>query len=125
MKKAAYWLLIAFLLLPLKGSLFADDFYLDSPNNKGTWRFEVNNDAIWDNDSNFSNGWSLQYHSSPVEARMYMVLNVAAITWNMVIGPYGENFENKGHAALRKDVGHELQLISVWIAKPTTHRRKA
>lgn len=26
-------------------------------------RFEIDNDAIWDSDSNFSNGWSLQYHT--------------------------------------------------------------
>lgn len=45
------------------GPLFAEDFYLDSPYNKGTLRFEINNDTIWDEDSNFSNGWSLQYHT--------------------------------------------------------------
>jgi hypothetical protein len=44
-------------------TLFAEDFYLDSPRNKGTLRFEIDNDAIWDEDSNFSNGWSLQYHT--------------------------------------------------------------
>lgn len=43
--------------------LCAADFYLDSPYNKGTLRFEIDNDAIWDSDSNFSNGWSLQYHT--------------------------------------------------------------
>jgi reductive dehalogenase len=32
----------------------------------------------------------------PIEARMFLALNVAATTWNMVVGPYGENHENKG-----------------------------
>ncbi len=32
----------------------------------------------------------------PVEARMFLALNIAATTWNMVVGPYGENHENKG-----------------------------
>ncbi len=55
--------LMAFLLISFDSSLFAGDFNLDSPRNKGTWRFEVNNDAVFDKDSNFSNGWSLQYHT--------------------------------------------------------------
>ena len=42
---------------------FAENFYLDSPRNKGTLRFEIDNDIIWNDDSNFSNGWSLQYHT--------------------------------------------------------------
>ena len=41
----------------------AEDFYLDSPNNNGALRFEIDNDAAWKKDSNFSNGWSLQYHT--------------------------------------------------------------
>ena len=32
----------------------------------------------------------------PVQARLFMALNVAANTWNMVVGPYGENHENVG-----------------------------
>jgi hypothetical protein len=55
--------LIVFLLVLINSTLFAEDFYLDSPRNEGTLRFELNNDAIWDSDSNFSNGWSLQYHT--------------------------------------------------------------
>ena len=34
-----------------------------SPYKKGILRFEIDNDAIWDSDSNFSNGWSLQNHT--------------------------------------------------------------
>ena len=41
----------------------SQDFHLDSPRNNGLLRFEINNDAIWDRDSNFSNGWSIQYHT--------------------------------------------------------------
>ena len=40
-----------------------DEFYLDSPRNKGTLRFEINNDVVFDRDSNFTNGWNLQYHT--------------------------------------------------------------
>jgi hypothetical protein len=57
------FLLIAFLLVYFNSTLFAEDFYLDSPRNKGTLRLEVNNDAVFDEDSGFSNGWSIQYHS--------------------------------------------------------------
>jgi hypothetical protein len=45
------------------GTVSAEEFYLDSPRNKGLFRFEIDNDAVWDKDSNFSNGWSLQYHT--------------------------------------------------------------
>ena len=57
------FLLIAFLLVYFNTTLFAEDFYLDSPRNKGMLRFEINNDAFFDEDSGFSNGWSVQYHS--------------------------------------------------------------
>jgi reductive dehalogenase len=33
---------------------------------------------------------------NPAEARMFLALNTAANTWNMVVGPYGENLENRG-----------------------------
>jgi hypothetical protein len=39
-------LLIAFLLVLFNGTLFAKDFYLDSPRNEGTLRFEIDNDSI-------------------------------------------------------------------------------
>ncbi|WP_167495773.1 reductive dehalogenase [Desulfosediminicola ganghwensis] len=39
-------------------------------------------------------GWPVQ---NPHEARMYYALNVAMTTWNEIIGPYGENRENKGY----------------------------
>ena len=32
----------------------------------------------------------------PSEARMFLALNTAATTWNMIVGPYGENHENMG-----------------------------
>jgi hypothetical protein len=51
------------LLVSFNGTSFAEDFYLDSPRNKGTLCFEIDNDAIWSDDSQFSNGWSLQYHT--------------------------------------------------------------
>ncbi|SCX76395.1 lipid A deacylase LpxR family protein [Desulfoluna spongiiphila] len=38
-------------------------FHLRSPYNTGIFRFEIDNDAVWKKDSNFSNGWSLQYHT--------------------------------------------------------------
>ena len=54
---------IAVCLILFNGTLFAEDFYLDSPRNEGTLRFEINNDAFVDEDSGFSNGWSIQYHT--------------------------------------------------------------
>ncbi|MCF8050166.1 MAG: lipid A deacylase LpxR family protein [Desulfobacterales bacterium] len=43
--------------------LCAQDFYLDSPRNIGTLRLEIDNDIVWDDDSGFTNGWSIQYHT--------------------------------------------------------------
>jgi epoxyqueuosine reductase len=34
--------------------------------------------------------------ASPAEARAHMALNIAANTWNGIIGPYGENRDNEG-----------------------------
>ena len=56
-------LLITFLLGYFSTNVFAEEFYLDSPRNRGLLRFEINNDAVFDEDSGFSNGWSIQYHS--------------------------------------------------------------
>ena len=52
-----------FISVHISGTVFGEDFYLDSPYNSGTLRFEIDNDIIWNRDSNFSNGWSLQYHT--------------------------------------------------------------
>jgi hypothetical protein len=57
-------LLATLLLIQIHGALYAEDFFLDSRRNRGTLRFEIDNDLIWDDDSGFSNGWSLQYHSA-------------------------------------------------------------
>ncbi|MGD2270235.1 MAG: lipid A deacylase LpxR family protein [Desulfobacterales bacterium] len=54
---------VAFLLISFNSALFAEDFYLDGPRNEGLLRLEIDNDAFLDKDSNFSNGWSIQYHS--------------------------------------------------------------
>ena len=51
------------LLLMANRAAAVEDFYLDSPYNTGALRFEIDNDAFWNRDSNFSNGWSLQYHT--------------------------------------------------------------
>lgn len=51
------------LLLMANNVKAVEDFNLDGPYNNGTWRFEIDNDAVWDRDSNFSNGWSIQYHT--------------------------------------------------------------
>lgn len=56
----------------------ADRFNLESPYNTGIWRFEINNDFMFNSDSNFTNGWSLQYHTrsyaSWEESRAYDVV---------------------------------------------------
>jgi len=56
-------LFVFILLVSSPHPLQADDFHLDSAYNKGTLRLEIDNDAVWNRDSNFSNGWSLQYHT--------------------------------------------------------------
>ncbi len=55
--------LLAAIVLFAPGVLFAEDFYLDSERNTRTLRLEIDNDLIWGDDSGFSNGWSLQYHT--------------------------------------------------------------
>jgi len=65
------WLLRIFAMLSimhLNNALFAEEFYLDSDRNTGTLRFEINNDFVWDDDSGFTNGWSLQYHTVRYDA---------------------------------------------------------
>lgn len=57
------FLTVVFMLGCFSNNVFADDFNLDSPRNKGKWRFEIDNDAFLGEDSNFSNGWSIQYHT--------------------------------------------------------------
>ena len=57
------FVLVVFLSLYFSSTLFAEDFYLDSPRNKGLLRFEIDNDAVLHEDSNFTSGWSIQYHS--------------------------------------------------------------
>jgi len=52
------------LLFQLPGTPHAaEDFHLDSKYNKGSVRFEIDNDTVFKEDSNFSNGWSLQYQT--------------------------------------------------------------
>lgn len=59
-----FLLLMTVLMLGcFSSNVLADDFNLDSPRNNGMWRFEIDNDAFLGADSNFSNGWSIQYHT--------------------------------------------------------------
>lgn len=55
--------LAAILLIGAPSSLFAEDFHLSSPRNTAILRFEIDNDMIWNDDSGFTNGWSIQYHT--------------------------------------------------------------
>ena len=41
----------------------AQDFELSRGYNRGTLRLEIDNDMIWCKDSNFTNGWSVQYNN--------------------------------------------------------------
>ncbi len=54
-----------FFLLTACGVAYAsaERFHLASSYNTGIWRFEINNDIMFNSDSNFTNGWSLQYHT--------------------------------------------------------------
>ena len=62
--KISIVLLASIWLICFNNPVLGEDFYLDSPRNKGTLRLEIDNDIIWSRDSNFSNGWSLQYHTA-------------------------------------------------------------
>ncbi|WP_419657199.1 conserved uncharacterized protein, DUF2219 [Desulfosarcina variabilis str. Montpellier] len=63
MVKILQSLFAGFLFLLAYRMLFAGDFNINSIYNKATLRFEIDNDAVWKKDSDFTNGWSLQYHS--------------------------------------------------------------
>jgi lipid A 3-O-deacylase len=56
--------IVPLLLIHFHCTALADNFYLEGPGNHGTLRLEIDNDVIWDDDSNFTNGWSLQYHTA-------------------------------------------------------------
>jgi hypothetical protein len=60
-------LLIAPFLFHMSNAVFAEEFYLDSPRNKGILRIEIDNDIVWGDDSGFTNGWSIQYHTACYE----------------------------------------------------------
>ncbi len=51
-------------LILLCSEVLADEFHLDSPRNKGILRIEIDNDIVWGDDSGFTNGWSIQYHTA-------------------------------------------------------------
>lgn len=54
---SAWWMLLSNTLV------FAADFYLKGPFNTRTLRLEIENDLVWNQDSNFSSGLTLQYHT--------------------------------------------------------------
>jgi len=56
-------LVAGFIVMLANKPLFAGDFNTTSFYNKATLRFEIDNDTVWNKDSAFTNGWSLQYHS--------------------------------------------------------------
>ena len=56
------WCACATLSLVLCAGAYADPFHLDSPRNRAFLRLELNNDLFFADDSQFSNGFSLQYH---------------------------------------------------------------
>ena len=56
-------LLPAWLILLSNAFAFAEDFYLESPFNTRMLRLQIDNDVVWKEDSNFSSGLSLQYHT--------------------------------------------------------------
>lgn len=58
--KTLYFLLF---LLPAPVAIFAQDFYLGSHRNNSLFRFEINNDAIWDREHlMYAAGFGLHYH---------------------------------------------------------------
>jgi hypothetical protein len=94
-------LLIGLPICLFNTTIQAEDFYLDSPNNKGALRFEIDNDAAWKKDSNFSNGWSLQYHT------------VRYSSWEEAETPgfvkwVGKNFPTLDHKDAIVRIGHGI-----------------
>jgi hypothetical protein len=55
-------IILSILLFAVKSIAGDGKFNLDSQYNQGTLRLEIDNDIIWNRDSNFTNGWSVQYH---------------------------------------------------------------
>jgi hypothetical protein len=56
-------LTLSLLMIHANTVLLAGELHLDSERNTRTLRFEIDNDLVWNDDSGFTNGWSLQYHS--------------------------------------------------------------
>jgi hypothetical protein len=63
MKKLCTVLCIFAVVIFSRTYCIADDFNLDGDRNTAMIRFEIDNDTVWDEDSQFTNGWSLQFHS--------------------------------------------------------------
>jgi lipid A 3-O-deacylase len=83
-----FWGLTLMCML-FSGAAFGSDFNLDSPRNSGMVRLEVDNDMFFQDDSQFSNGVSLQYHT------------IGYDTWEESTAPgfikwVGENFPGLG-----------------------------
>ena len=57
-------IILVFFMLASESVAGEDTFYLDSPHNGGTLRLEIDNDIVWSRDSNFTSGWSVQYHTA-------------------------------------------------------------
>jgi lipid A 3-O-deacylase len=66
--KSVLTIVVAALLLVVECLAGDEKFFLDSPTNKGAFRLEIDNDIIWNRDSNFTNGWSIQYHTVRYES---------------------------------------------------------
>ena len=64
-----YLTIFAATLLLVVECLAGDEkFYLDSPTNEGALRLEIDNDIVWNRDSNFTHGWSVQYNTIRYES---------------------------------------------------------
>ena len=61
--KPRLMIILSILLIAVKSVAGDGKFNLDSEYNQGTLRLEIDNDIIWNRDSNFTNGWSVQYHT--------------------------------------------------------------
>ncbi len=85
-------LIAGFLFILAHRTLWAGDFNTNSCYNKGILRFEIDNDAVWDKDSAFTNGWSLQYHS----VRYATWEEVKAPKWITWMGRHFPGLHDKG-----------------------------
>lgn len=58
-----FFLTVSVFLSTATSPVYSAKPQMDNLDNKRIFRFEADNDSLWDRDSHFTSGWSMQYHS--------------------------------------------------------------